>query len=604
MPDASSLFARYGAMPLLKNPATATTDRRPATGVNWWKTLQRIWQYLARYRLRLAVVIATVLASAVLILLAPWLLGVAIDGLLIDSPTTSPLLLIILLALVYLAQLGTTLLQNHWMIGIAQRAVAAIRQDVFARLHDLPIPYYSGRNIGEITSRLTNDLDNVGQTLSQAVLRITTSLVVFFGMLLLMFWLNPLLTLVSLVVVPMMFFGLRWISARTPLLVRQQQRDMGDFSGFAEEALSVQPITKAFAREEETLARFLEKNRQLHVSSYWAQTYSGFVSKIMYICDNMSFAVILGVGGLMAIKGMVTIGIIITFSEYARQFSRQLNQVSTQINTVLAAMAGAERAFEILDEKEEDDGHLELEKLHGDIRFENVTFRYGPGRPVLSGLDLHIAPGQMLALVGSTGAGKSTVVQLVTRFHDVDEGCIRIDGHDIRDIRRASLRRRMGFVLQDSLLFNTTVRENVRYGRPDADDAEVEKACRLANAHDFIAKLPQGYDTLIRQESSDLSHGQQQLLTIARAILADPVILILDEATSSIDTLTEIRIQQALARLMKGRSCLVIAHRLNTIHRADHIIVLDQGRVVEQGTHASLLAQQGMYHSLYREQSQ
>ncbi|WP_263147391.1 ABC transporter ATP-binding protein [Pseudomonas sp. RIT-PI-AD] len=593
----SPLFRRYGAIPLLSRGAIPPGPvGKPA---NWARTLPRLWRYLAEYRVRLGAILCSVVLLAALVLLAPYLLGVAIDALLVEPPQGSPLRLIALLAGVYLAQLAVSMAQSHAMIGIAQRAVMAIRRDVFTRLHALPMAYYATRHAGEIASRLTNDLDNLGQTLSQAVLRIGTSLVVFVGMLGLMVWLNPVLAGVSLIVVPMMFVGARWVGARTPLLFKRQQADVGALVGFLDETLSAQLASKAFGREEAAIAAFEGYNGRLRVSAYWAQTYSGFVSKLMYICDNLSFSLILVIGGVLALHGQVSIGVIVTFGEYARQFSRQLNQVSTQINTVLAAVAGAERAFELLDEDTEPDGTLGLDTVRGDIRFEGVGFAYGQGATVLDDVDLHIPAGTTLALIGPTGAGKSTVVQLLSRFHDVSAGRILVDGHDLRDLRRADLRRQMGFVLQEPLLFNASVRDNVRYARVEASDAEVERACRLANAHAFIEKLPQGYDTLLRHEGGDISQGQRQLLTIARAILADPRILILDEATSSIDSLTEAHIQEALAHLMRGRTCLVIAHRLHTIRHAEQILVLDRGRVVERGCHETLIADGGLYARLY-----
>jgi ATP-binding cassette subfamily B protein len=600
MSDAS-VFNRYGAMPLLRlRDIPESGNQRVA--VDWGRTLPLLWRYLVADRLALAAVLVSLLIAAALILLAPYLLGVAIDTMLVNRVPASSLRLLGLLAAVYLAQLFVTAGQSRAMISIAQRTVWDIRRDVFAHLHRLPMTYYARRRAGEVASRLTNDLDNLGQSLAQAVLRIGTSIVVFLGMLGMMIWLNPILALVSLTVVPMMYYGLKWMGARTPTLFKRQQEDLGAFAGYVDEALSVHMASKAFGRETQAIAAFDAHNGRLHRSAYWAQTYSGFGSKLMYICDNLSFSLVLAVGGTMAIHQLVTIGIVITFSEYARQFSRQLTQVSMQIATILASIAGASRAFEILAEAEEADGDIELADLQGDIRFEDVGFAYDDGPPVLCDIDLHIPAGSTLALVGPTGAGKSTVVQLLSRSHDVDTGRILIDGVDLRSLRRSALRRQMGFVLQEPLLFDATVRENVRYAKAQASDLAVEEACRTANAHAFIEKLPHGYDTLLRHEGGDISDGQRQLLTIARAILADPKILILDEATSSVDTLTEAKIQEGLARLMQGRTCLIIAHRMRTVRQADEIIVLDRGQISERGSHEELLAAGGLYSQFCRGQ--
>nr|WP_238938620.1 ABC transporter ATP-binding protein [Pseudomonas typographi] len=587
-------------MPLLGRANSAGVPRTRNTG--WSKTLARLWRYRVDYRARLLLVLASVLIGAALVLLAPYLLGLAIDQLLVVQPTGSAWAMIASLAVVYLLQLGVALGQNYVMISLAQHTVMHVRREVFAHLHGLPLAWFAARHAGEVASRLTNDLENLGQTLSQAVLRIGTSLVVFIGMLGLMFWLNPLLAIVSLIVVPMMFGGLRWVGSRTPVLFKRQQADLGALAGYADEALAVHMASKAFGREHAAVEAFEQRNRHLHVSAYWAQTYSGFLSKLMYVCDNLSFSLILVVGAILTVNGKASIGVVITFCEYARQFSRQLNQVSTQISTVLATLAGAERAFEMLDEAQEPDGLIEQRSLRGDICFEGVDFAYAGGLPVVCGIDLHVPAGQTLALIGPTGAGKTTLVQLLSRFHDVSGGRILIDGIDLRDLRRRDVRRQMGFVMQEPLLFDASVRDNIRYARAEASDAQIEAACRLANAHGFIEKLPRGYHTLLRHEGGDISQGQRQLLTIARAILADPKILILDEATSNIDTLTEVHLQQALARLMQGRTCLIIAHRLSTIRQADQIVVLEQGRIVEKGSHDQLMNNAGAYHSLYVEQ--
>ncbi|MCZ8519814.1 MULTISPECIES: ABC transporter ATP-binding protein [Paenibacillus] len=568
---------------------------------NLKSTLRRIWSYLAGAKLILSLVCVLVVVSSVLSLLSPYWLGIAIDTYLVDRDAAGLLLLLGGLAAVYLVQTGATVLQNYLMIGTAQRAVAAMRSDVFAQLQRLPIPYFAKRQHGELMSRFTSDIDNVSQTLSSSFIQICSSVITFTGMLAVMLWLSPLLTLITMTVVPVMFLGMKWITRRTGRLFRAQQKEMGAFNGFIEETLSGQLIVKTFGREEQAAAMFGERNRRLQTAAYWAQTYSGFISKLMIMLNNMSFALIAAAGGVLAYQGFVTIGVIITFTEYARQFVRPLNDLATQYNTLLAAVAGAERAFEILDEEEEKDepGAAALTDTQGDIEFRGVTFAYGEGEPTLADLNFRVKPGQTAALVGSTGAGKTTIVQLLTRFYDIRSGQILIDGQDIRSLQRAGLRRLMGFVLQDSVLFDASIRENIRYGRLDATDEEVEQAAKLANAHGFISKLPQGYDTSLHQGGSGISHGQKQLLAIARAMLADPAILILDEATSSIDTVTEVRIQEALSRLMQGRTNLVIAHRLNTIRQADLIIVLDRGRVAEMGSHEELIGLRGAYYGLY-----
>jgi ATP-binding cassette subfamily B protein len=347
---------------------------------------------------------------------------------------------------------------------------------------------------------------------------------------------------------------------------------------------------------------FLAKAQKLKISGYWAQTYSGFIPKLMNGLTNSSFGIIAIVGGMLVMNDMITIGIVVTFSEYARQFIRPLNDLANQFNTFLSAIAGAERVFEVLEEEAEvhdERDAVELPELRGEILFSDVAFSYNPQVRTLSELDFQVKAGETLALVGPTGAGKSTIVQLLTRFYDADSGQILIDGHNITGIKRSSLRRHMGFVLQDSFLFQGTIRENIRYGRLEATDAEVEAAAISANAHAFIMKLPQQYDTMLKQDGGGISQGQKQLMSIARAILADPSILILDEATSSIDTITELKIQEALFRLMKGRTSIVIAHRLNTIQQADQILVVDKGTIIEKGSHDALLQQKGFYYGLF-----
>lgn len=572
---------------------------------DWKGTVLRIWKYLEVHRGQLLLVFFMVFLSSGLGLLGPYLIGKAIDIHIVELTEENFLRTLIIIGFVYFFFSLTSYLQNFWMIAISQRTVFTMRNQLFSKLHALPIKFFDKRQHGELMSRLTNDIDNVSQTLNSSVIQISSSILTLTGTVTVMLLLSPLLTLVAMTVIPLMYIGMKWITNRTGRLFKEQQKYLGELNGFIQETINGQQIVKAFSQEERVTREFMEKNENLRRAGYWAQTYSGFIPKLMNMLNNLSFAIIAFVGGILALKGFVTIGTIVVFTEYSRQFTRPLNELANQFNTILSAVAGAERVFEILDEEEEEANDKigkQPESFVGEIEFKNVSFAYTEDQQTIHNISFHAKPGEMIALVGPTGAGKTTIINLLARFYDTNDGTILIDGTDIRLINRIALRRNMGFVLQDAYLFQGTIMENIRYGRLDATDEEVIEAAKMANAHSFIMKLPNQYNTVLRQDGRGISQGQRQLLSIARAILSDPSILILDEATSNIDTITEIKIQEALARLMKGRTSVVIAHRLNTIQRADQILVLNEGRIIESGTHESLLQQRGFYYHLYHSQ--
>jgi ATP-binding cassette subfamily B multidrug efflux pump len=572
---------------------------------NLARTLQRIWMYLSINKGLLIMTLMMVVISSFLALLGPFLIGMAIDDYIVTKDSNGILKLLVGLAFVYILHSTSLWLQNYWMIGIAQKTVYAMRSQLFKHLHKLPIPFFDKRKHGELMSRITNDIENVSNTLNSSVIQIFSSLLILIGTVSVMLWLSPLLTLITLLIVPIMFFGMKWITKRTGRFFKDQQRHLGDLNGFIEETISGQRIVKTFSQEKRVTSEFIEKSNRLRAVGFWAQTYSGFIPKLMNVLNNLSFAIIAGVGGILAVYEIITIGVIVIFAEYARQFTRPLNDLANQFNTLLSAVAGAERVFEVLEEEEEERDEKEaisLPEVKGEITFSNVSFSYDNDESTVRDINFNATPGETVALVGPTGAGKTTMINLLSRFYDADSGQIFIDDHDIKSIKRESLRSHMGFVLQDTFLFEGTIRENIRYGRLDASDKDVERAARLANAHSFIEKQPGGYETVLKQDGSGISQGQKQLLSIARAILANPTILILDEATSSIDTITEMKIQEALERLMQGRTSFVIAHRLNTIQKADQIIVLQDGQIIEKGSHNSLLEKKGHYSELFHSQ--
>ncbi len=561
-------------------------------------TLLRIWFYLRRQKLSLILTALMVVGTVCLDLAGPILLGHVIDGHVVTRNLIGLPRILLLMLIVYVGSGTLNLLQSYVMAGAAQRTMRDLRADLFSKLLHLPLNFFDRRIHGELMSRLTSDVENINQVLSNCVTQIVSGSLSTIGVAIAMFFINPRLAAVSVVTISLLtILGNRWLAAKTRVRFRVQQAALGRLYGFMEETIGVQKVVKAYGQEKAFTTQFDVVNEDFRHAGIRAQSFSGLTGPMMNTIHNTAYAIVAGVGGLMAISGMTTVGVIAMFISYTRQFGRPMNEIAILYNLLQSAMAGAERVFEIIDENPEVDAeHVELlQKIRGDVIFDRVSFSYRQDVPVLKEVILHARPGQTIALIGPTGAGKTTIVNLLTRFYETDSGRIFVDGRDLREIPKVELRRQLGIVLQDTFLFSGTVRENIRYGRLDATDEEIVEAARLSNADSFIHLLPLGYDTLLTERGSNFSHGQRQMLAIARAILADPAILILDEATSSVDTRTEQHIQEAMHRLMDGRTSFVIAHRLSTIRGADQILVINHGEVTERGTHCELLAQKGFY---------
>lgn len=571
---------------------------------NFKGTLRRLWEYFGRERKMLSFVFLFIIIDSLLTLSAPYLIGRAVDSMGSQGKVNFSLLEITVLVLVaaYAGDALLTFLQGWLMAGISQRIVKSLRDALFQKLQKLPIAFFDTRTHGELMSRLSNDIDNVSNTISQSTTQLMSGVIIIAGSLTMMLVLSPILTIASLITVPLVFLLTKTIAKRTSVLFKGQQDQLGRLNGHIEETISGIHVVKAFNHEDKVIDEFEELNTKLRDVGLRAQIWSGFLMPIMNVINNLGFAVVAVIGGILAVKGMVTIGVIASFITYSRQFVRPLNDLANIFNILQSGVAGAERVFEVLDEKEETsdiEGAISLENPKGHVVFEDVSFGYRADVPILKNISFEAMVGESTALVGPTGAGKTTIVNLLTRFYDVTNGRILLDGVDIREYTRDSLRKCFGFVLQDTYLFSGTIKENIKYGKPDASDEEVERAAKMANADAFIKRLPNQYDTELSENGGNLSQGQRQLLAIARVILARPSLLILDEATSSIDTRTEIHIQEALLALMENRTSFIIAHRLNTIRDADNIMVIDQGKILEQGSHDELMGQKGRYYQMF-----
>ncbi|MBO9368361.1 MAG: ABC transporter ATP-binding protein [Chloroflexi bacterium] len=579
-------------------------------------TMRKLIAYLGPYRWLMLLVLFLAAASTVFQIFGPKILGNAttklFEGLMgqisgsgagVDFSAIGRILMTALVLYVFSAILGY--LQGWIMTGIAIDITYRMRREIGEKVHRLPLRYFDGTTHGEVLSRLTNDVDTVNQTLGQSLSQIVSSAVTVVGVLAMMLSISWQMTLVALLVIPLTLGLVRLIVTRSQRYFRQQQDYLGHVNGHIEEMFAGQVEIKAFNAEARSIRTFRELNTILYNTAWKSQFLSGIMMPMMNFIGNLGYVGVVITGAYLTIRNLITVGDIQAFIQYVRSFNQPLMMLANISNVLQQTAAAAERVFEFLEEAEESPDPqpaIAIERARGHVEFRNVRFGYTPEKPVIRNFSAEIRPGQRVAIVGPTGAGKTTLVKLLMRFYDVDDGAILLDGHDIRHFRRADLRRQFGMVLQDTWLFNGTIMENIRYGRPEASDEEVIAAAQMAHADHFIRSLPGGYQMVLNEETTNISAGQKQLLTIARAFLADPPILILDEATSSVDTHTELLIQEAMRRLMHGRTSFVIAHRLSTIRDADWILVIREGDIVEQGTHETLLAQGGFYAELYNSQ--
>ena len=566
------------------------------------QVIRRLWDYLSMQRSQLLFILFLLLINIASTLGGSYLLRPIINTYIIPHNIPGLIRMVLLLLFIYIIGSVAAIWQNRLMIKVAQKTVNVIRADLFSKLQSLPIKFFDSNNHGELMSRFTNDMDTISDSLNTSVLQLFTSSLTLVGIFILMIYISPLLTLVTLVIVPLMLWIASQIIKKSKTFFTTQQVAIGTVNGYVEEMITGQKVVKVFGYEARSAKAFEQLNYDLRDKATQAQLYSGAMMPVIQNLNTINFALTAVVSGLLAVLRGLDLGGLAAFMQYSRQFGRPVNEISSQYNSLQAALAGAERIFQIMDkipEIPDAPGAVSMAHVKGDVQFKDVTFSYDPGKVILKNISFCAKAGQKIALVGSTGAGKTTIMNLLPRFYDIQSGQITIDGTDIQQIQRSSLRKLLAIVLQDTHLFTTTVTENIRYGRLAATDEEVIEAATLAGADSFIKRMPKGYQTILENDGGNLSQGQRQLLNIARATVAKPAILILDEATSSIDTRTELIIQKGMDQLMQGRTSFVIAHRLSTVRNADEIMVLENGEIIERGNHTELLQQKGKYYELY-----
>ena len=577
--------------------------------------MKKLIRYMSRYKFRILIMMIFAVASTVFSIVGPKILGKATTELFtglvakvqgtgsIDFTKITRILLFLLC--IYLCSALFSFIQGFVMSGIANDVSYNLRKEISKKINRLPLKYFESRTTGEVLSRVTNDVDTLQQSLNQSITQMITSVTTLIGVFIMMLSINVWMTLCALLILPVSMTIMGQVMKRSQKYFQQQQRYLGEVNGQIEEVYGGHNIVKVFNKEDDVIAQFEETNKKLYDSAWKSQTFSGIMMPVMQFVGNVGYVMVALLGGVFVIRGSIQVGDIQSFFQYIRNFTQPVQQIAQVTNMLQMAAAASERVFEFLEEEEEDqtvEHPVHTENLKGNVQFEHVSFGYQPDKIIVNDFSADIKDGQKIAIVGPTGAGKTTMVKLLMRYYDINSGSIKIDGHDVKDFNRSELREMFGMVLQETWLFNGTIMENIRYGRLDATDEEVIAAAKAAHIHKFIMSQPGGYNMVLNEETSNVSQGQKQLLTIARAILADNQILILDEATSSVDTRTEERIQKAMDNLMRGRTSFVIAHRLSTIRDADLILVMKDGDIIEQGNHEELMAKGGFYAGLYNSQ--
>lgn len=578
-------------------------------------TLKKLLHYMSVFKVQMAFIVIFAICGTVFDIVGPKILGKATteiyNGLVSKVSGGSGMdfgrigqILLMTLGL-YLISALCSFIQGYLMTGVSQKTTYRLRKEISEKINRMPMNYFDTKPVGEVLSRVTNDIDTLGQSLNQSATQMITSVTTLIGVLAMMLSISPLMTLATLVILPVSMILISFVMKHSQKYFRGQQEYLGNVNGQVEEIYSGHNILKAFNKEEDVIREFDTTNDRLYDSAWRSQFFSGMMMPIMQFIGNLGYVVVAILGGFLAIRKTIEVGDIQSFIQYVKRFTQPIQQIAQVANMLQMTAAASERVFEFLEEEEEDqtvEHPVSVENLEGNVSFDHVHFGYNADKIIVNDFSAEVKEGQKIAIVGPTGAGKTTMIKLLMRFYDVNSGAIKIDGHDVRDFNRSELREMFGMVLQDTWLFNGSIRDNIKYGKLDATDEEVIQAAKAAHVHQFVKTLPGGYDMELNEEANNVSQGQKQLLTIARAILADPKILILDEATSSVDTRTEVLIQKAMDNLMKGRTSFVIAHRLSTIRDADMILVMKDGDIVEQGNHEELLAKGGFYADLYNSQ--